>query len=94
MRINYVLSTSLLTCGIRTFAEIMRRLEANQHQLSITLPEESSKSFVWEVDAILGVLADEGLSERLRKVGPSRAKESTWDKTADSFDRVFRGETR
>jgi glycosyltransferase involved in cell wall biosynthesis len=53
-------------------------------------PREPAKM----ADAILRVLSDEGLSERLRKAGPKKAKAFTWDRTADGFDKIFRGETR
>ena len=43
-------------------------------------------------NAILRLLMDESLSERLRKAGPKKAKEFNWDKTADGFERIFRGE--
>jgi len=43
-------------------------------------------------NAILRLLEDENLAERLRKAGPKKAKEFTWDKTAEGFERLFRGE--
>jgi hypothetical protein len=94
MRINYVLSTSLLTCAIGTSTEIMTVLSAKGHRVSITRPVRPGRSFVGEGDAILRMLAHEGSSERLRKAEPSKAKESTLDKTTDGFDRVFCGEIR
>lgn len=45
-------------------------------------------------EAILELLKNEDLRERLRKAGPKKAKEFTWDRTTDTIDSILRREVR
>jgi glycosyltransferase involved in cell wall biosynthesis len=45
-------------------------------------------------EAILELMRNEDLRERLKKAGIKKAKEFTWDRTADEVEKVFRGEVR
>ena len=54
---------------------------------ALVVPPREPKAMA---NAILRLLEDESLRERLRKNGMARAKEFTWDRTAEGIDSILR----
>ena len=54
---------------------------------ALVVPPRDPKALA---DAILRVLEDEPLRERLRKAGPAKAREFTWDRAVDQVESLFR----
>jgi len=64
---------------------------AINEETALVVPPRDPKKMA---EAILELLKSEDLRERLRKAGPKKAKEFTWDKTADTVDSILRREVR
>lgn len=64
---------------------------AFNEETALVVPPPDTKSMA---AAILELRDNEELSERLRKAGPNKAKELTWNKTADAVDSIIRREMR
>jgi len=64
---------------------------AINEETALVVPPRDSKKMA---EAILELMRNEELRERLKKAGIKKAKEFTWDKTADTIDSILRREVR
>jgi glycosyltransferase involved in cell wall biosynthesis len=64
---------------------------AINEETALVVPPRDPKRMA---EAILELMRNEELRERLKKAGIKKAKEFTWDRTADEVEKVFRGEVR
>jgi glycosyltransferase involved in cell wall biosynthesis len=64
---------------------------AINEETALVVPPRDPKKMA---EAILELMKNEELRERLKKAGIKKAKEFTWDRTADAVEKVFRGEVR
>jgi len=60
-------------------------------ETALVVPPRDPKKMA---EAILELLKNEDLRERLKRAGPKKAKEFTWDKTTDTIDSILRREVR